>query len=94
MRVGAEASYRWFALCERLGARGGFTYHCPLPPLTLRPKPPTPLSLDVVMADTPLVSTPLAGTKRTRDDEGESEEQAVWDLEMRAEKVSVLPRLT
>ena len=93
MRVGAEA---WFALCERLGARGGFTYNCPLPPLTLRPKPSTPVLLDVVMADTPVVSTPLAGQKRSREDEveGEGEEQSMWDLEMRAEKVSVALRLS
>ena len=85
MRVAAEA---WFALCERLGARAGFTYNCPLPPLTLRPKPATPVLLDVVMADTPAVSTPLAGQKRMREEETECEEQFAWDLEMRAEKVS------
>lgn len=94
MRLGAEA---WYALCERLGAGGrGFTYNCPLPssPLAFRPKPHTPVILDVVMADTNAVSTPMmAGQKRNREDEGEGEEGFVWDLEMRAEKVSSATRL-
>lgn len=84
MRLGAE---RWFLLCEQLGARGGFTYNCPLPPLSFRPKPSTPLLSDVVMADTPAGSAPLAGSKRPREDEAE-EEYDGWDLEVRAEKVS------
>lgn len=85
MRAGAEA---WFALCEQLRAGRRFTYNSPLPPLTFRPKvtpTSTPLVLDVVMADTPAVSTPSAGMKRSReDDDGEEP----WDFDMRAEKVS------
>ena len=84
MRAGAET---WYALCEQL--RAGFTYtsNCPLPPLTFRPKTaasPPPL-LDVNMADSPAVSTPTAGQKRSReDDEGE---EVGWDFDLRAEKV-------
>jgi hypothetical protein len=41
--------------------------------------------LDVNMADTPAVSTPSAGQKRSReDDEGE---EVAWDFDLRAEKV-------
>lgn len=88
MRAGAEA---WYALCEQLRA-GRFTYNCPLPPLTFRPKAtPAPLVLDVMMADTPAVSTPSAGMKRSREDECEEEP---WDFDLRAEKVSISSRLS
>ena len=80
MRVAAES---WYALCEQLAAP--FTYSHPLPPLTFRPKFVS-VALDTIMADTPRVSTPHSGMKRSREDEGED---VVWDLEIRAEKVSV-----
>jgi hypothetical protein len=89
MRPGAEA---WYALCEHLRAGRRFTYNCPLPPLTFRPKvTPAPPVLDVVMAGTPTVSTPSAGMKRSREDEGEEEP---WDFDLRAEKVSISSRLS
>ena len=91
MRAGAEASLGWYALCElRAGRR--FTYKCPLPPLSFRPKTtPPPLVLDVVMADTSGVSTPSAGMKRSREDDGEEEP---WDFDLRAEKVSMSSNLS
>jgi hypothetical protein len=93
MRAGAEA---WWAICEQLRAGRRFTYNCPLPPLTFRPKAtpapaPTSLVLDVVMADTPTVSTPSAGMKRSREDEGDEEP---WDFDLRAEKVSIASKLS
>ena len=87
MRV--KGSHQWFVLCEQLG----FTYNCPLPPLTFRPKPSPPPLVDVNMADSPAVSTPLAGQKRSREDDGENGDVVEWDLDMRAEKVGFLATL-
>ena len=89
MPAGAE---KWFYLCEELSAGHRFTKNCSLPPLTFRPKvTPVPLVLDVVMADTPAVSTPSAGMKRSREDDVGEEP---WDFDLRAEKVSTSSKLS
>ena len=75
MRIGAET---WYTLCERLRAEA--SYSRDLPPLALRLR----RAGDVNMANATVMSTPVTGKKRSRDDE---EEEISLEDGFRFEKV-------